>query len=255
MTPTLKAVTTVGVWGPVSSGKTYLLNQWVRSMGRVLFLDVTGSTISDDSFAHVWQNPRAMAEYLRDHPNYHRVAYHPGGDVQADFQWCQRAAWMLNAPRWLVVDELWQIAPVREALLPEMNLIARLARHVKLGFVGASQRVQDVSNILRSGTRMNVFFYMEQRRELDAVAETWGDAVADAVAELRPCLYDDEHERVLQIPECLVAVKGKPPVIYDLGSEPVENEPNKVIENEPEPAYTGTANNVEETPEEETPTA
>jgi len=236
--PQLTEVTTVGVWGPVASGKSHLLKQWISGMGRVLVNDVTGSLIGDDSVTHFWQTPKAMGQHLKENPYRFRVAYHPGGNIEQDFRWCFHLAWVMDAPRWLVCDEMWQIAPNEGPhVSDEISLLARMPRHVKLGFIGASQRLQDISTVLRSGMRMNVFFHMEQDRELRAVAETWGNETADAVRELRPLIYDDASEQTHQVPECLVKFRGKPAMVYDLAGDQSTSEKDvqsneKTLDNE-----------------------
>jgi len=55
----------VGVFGPVASGKTFLLKQWVQSLNRVVILDSRGEFSEYVSFQTIWTSPRKLLETVQ----------------------------------------------------------------------------------------------------------------------------------------------------------------------------------------------
>lgn len=221
--PRLPECIIVFVAGPVSSGKTHLMRQWINQKERVLIHDIAADYLSNE-YEHIWsgnkQNKavRLLAERLKSNPHYFRIAYHVGGEtVHEDFFYQYACIWQLSTPRWFFIEECHEVAGM--GMAPGMENILRYARHNLLGIVAASQRIADVSPLLRSSARMVVLFHTKEYRDLIAIRERWGADVENAVKNLRPCIYNDETKVVEQEPECVVYLKGYGFRIVPLGSK------------------------------------
>ena len=210
--PRLPECITVFVAGPVSSGKTHLLRQWANMKERVLIHDVAADYLSND-FEHIWsgnkqqRGVRILAERLKSNPHYFRIAYHVNSEtIHEDFFYQYACIWQLQKPRWLFIEECHEVCGM--GMAPGMENILRYSRHNLLGVVAASQRIADVSPLLRSSARMVVLFHTKEFRDLIAIRERWGSEVEQAVKSLRPCIYNDETKVLEQSPECVVYLKG-----------------------------------------------
>ena len=215
--PLLTDCTTVGVFAPVSSGKTWLLHKWVNAMERSCTLDTTAECMAED-YTHIWANPKQLAERLRDNPTYYRIAYHPGPNIIEDFNWLTVSMWNVPNPRWLVIDEVHEVCSINS--VPErMNMLLRYSRHVLLGVIGASQRIADVDKLFTANCRMVVLFNTVEARDHIAISDRWGKEVDEQVKALRPLIYDDATKTVHQEPECLVWVRGRGTKVFALGDK------------------------------------
>lgn len=206
------------VFGPVASGKTHLLSQWLKTQNRVVVLDQTGEFLDDPTLQHVFSNPKQLATMLRDSPYYFRIAYEPGMDIEEDFSWVLKALWLTPSEKLLIVDEFHQLCPVNAAN-DEVKMMIRYARHDKLGFIGVSQRIADVHKLFTSCARMVVIFNTREARDIAAITERWGKDCADMVSNLRPLLHDDATGTTHQVPQCVVIELGKQPRIYDFAKD------------------------------------
>lgn len=211
--------TTVGIWGPVSSGKSYLTKQLMAAQPRVIIFDTVGDYVGDESYTHVWGNPRELAAYLKENPYYYRIAYHPEGETGPNFEWIYKAAWVMDAPRWLVIEEVHEVCG-QHSPMPEMKDILRYSRKRFLGVLGASQRIAEVNKAFTDASRLTILFYTQEATSLDAIAARWGNETAEAVAQLRPLVYRDDPSNPVteQIPECVVIERGEKPRVYDLST-------------------------------------
>jgi hypothetical protein len=203
-----------GVYGPMASGKTYLIDQWLKSQSRFVRFDVTGETCDDPNIEHVWSSPLKLWERLRTNPFYFRIAYHPGPELEQDFEFALRAIWRLKTFRMFVCDEFHEVCSV-SGTPGYVRTMMRYARHNHLAFIGASQRIADVSKLFTAGCRTTVLYWTQESCDLDAIAGRWGSDCADAVANLRPLVFDDVNKVTLQIPQAVVCKKSQRPVIYD----------------------------------------
>ena len=217
MTPELpNGAEIVGVFGPVASGKTFLVRQWMENLDRVVAFDSVGE-MSEATDQTIVDNPRLLWDTLRVSPWYFRVTYVPGSDLDYNFSCVRNILWWIPSDKWLIVDEFHFICPVN-AIEQPMNDTLRLARKVKLGLVGVSQRIADVHKLFTSSCRMVVLFWTQEARDLDAISQRWGNDVAERVRNLRPLIYNDVTQEVQQTPQCLVIRKGEigEPKTYDL---------------------------------------
>jgi len=110
-----------------------------------------------------------------------------------DFEWVFSRYVATNKPRWLVVDEVQQV--MGDSLSPMGTLIAQVARHDLLGFIGMAQRIADVNKGFTSSCRMVILFQTSEVRDIIAVQDRWGKEIATAVQALQPCIYDDTTKR------------------------------------------------------------
>jgi GTPase SAR1 family protein len=216
----------VFVVGPVASGKSYLLNSWLNPLSAVVVYDVAQEYIDDNSFEHISQI-KALIDRLEDDPVRFRIAYHPSRP--ADFQLVLRVLWQLDLERYLFIDEVQEVS--HEQIF---DTAVRHARKRLLGIVSATQAIKDVSPNYRRNARMVVFFQIAEGNDLDAIRESWGSEVRDAVRELRPLIYDDISEKMEQAPQCLVYSRARKEYrIYDLGTsneirDKGQNMPNRL---------------------------
>lgn len=184
-------------------------------MTRVAVLDVTGELMEDGSFEHILASPKQFANRIAQNPYYFRVVYH-AMDVNEDATWIINTLWVSPAvPRWIVLDEIHEVCPL-SGLSPEVNMLLRYSRHRQIGVIGASQRIADVSKLYTGACRMVVLFHTEESRDLDAIDDRWGDKAANDVRSLRPLIYVDAEQRVVQTPQCLVITRGVGTEIIDL---------------------------------------
>lgn len=200
------------VCGPVASGKTHLIKQWLATDNRHVIFDGSGEFLDDEAREQIWANPRALYERVKANPYFYRLVYQPGIDREDDFAWVLKALWWIEHPKLLVCDEFHEICPV-EYKSAEVEMMLRFARHDKLGFVGASQRIADVNKLYTSACRMVVLFHTQEARDLDAIESRW--RCAGMVESLRPLLHDDVSGVTQQIPQCVVVEKGRKPYVYD----------------------------------------
>lgn len=205
---------TVGVFGPVASGKTFLLKEWLKEQPRVVVYDATGEFFNDPTFIPVWSSPRQLLEAIEASPYYFRIAYQPGRNIQNDFEWTLKILWQYDCVRLLAIDECHLVFP-NNAIEDGPEMLLRFARHAKLGLVGLSQRIADVHKLFTSACRTTVLFWTAEARDLDAINSRWGSEVAERVSTLRPLIYDDARQIVSQVPQCAVLQKGAAPRIYD----------------------------------------
>ncbi len=226
------------VSGPVASGKTFLLKQWLESLTRVCVFDATGEFVSDSSFEHIWMSPRQFFSRLEVNEYAFRIAYHPGRNVLEDFEWTIRAMFQFDSVKTLAVDEFHLVCP-NNAIGDDMEVLLRFARHAQIGLVALSQRVADVHKLFTQGCRMVVLFYTEESCDIEAIGKRWGYDTAKMVSSLRPLIYNDDTKTTSQIPQCVVKFKGQKARIYDFETEqfvdsksPNVEEPTEVPEND-----------------------
>jgi len=242
------------VSGPVASGKTHLLIQWIKPLTRVVAFDATGEFVSDETMEHIWFSPATFLRRMEANQYAFRIAYHPGRDVLDDFEWCVKILFQFDSVKTLAVDEFHLVCP-NNAIGDDMEVLLRFARHAKVGIIGMSQRVADVHKLFTSGCRMVILFYTEESRDIEAISDRWGKDTAEMVANLRPLVYDDSTGTTHQIPQCVVKLKGQKARIYDfesqsfVGAKSSDEEENGAQENPTE--ETSEPENVEESPEQD----
>jgi hypothetical protein len=204
--------TIVFVCGPVRSGKTHLINQWTEKETRMVRFDVTGETMDDPTVMHCWNSPRELYRMLDENPFMFRIAYHPGTELELDFDLCSKVLWRRNVSKTLVCDEFHEVCSVNET--PKwVRTILTYARHAKMGLLAASQRIADVHKKFTSGCNMCILFQTNEERDLQAINDRW--RCRDLVENLRPLIYDDSTGVTKQVPQCVVIRKGEKPRIYD----------------------------------------
>jgi hypothetical protein len=207
-----------GIFGPMASGKTYLISQWLKNQNRYVRFDATGETCEDAGVEHVWQSPAALHERLKANPYYFRIAYHPGPELEEDFNWCLKVLWRQDVYKLMVVDEFHEVCPVSET--PKyVRTMLRYARHAHMGVIGASQRLADVHKLFTAGCRLVILYWTQEARDLDAVQDRWGRECADAVANLRPLIYNDQTKVTKQIPQCVVIPRGEKFKVFDFAKD------------------------------------
>ncbi len=204
------------VCGPVASGKTHLLKRWLATDNHHVIFDGSGEFLDDDDRQTIWASPKELYDRLKENPYYFRIVYQPGLHREEDFGWVLKAMWWIDQPKLLVCDEFHEICPV-EYKSEEVEMMLRFARHDKLGFVGASQRIADVNRLYTSACRMVVLFQTNEARDLEAIEQRW--RCSRMVEELRPLLHDDVSKVTTQIPQCVVILKGQKPYVYDFKTE------------------------------------
>lgn len=222
--PSLPECNNVLIVAPVSSGKSWLMQRWINSMERSLMIDVTAES-TEPSFTHVWANPKQLYQLLRQNPFYYRIAYHPSSRAFfQDFDWCVKLLWLSETPdkkplpRWLLVDEIHEVCS-SSSITESMDLIIRYARHVLIGFIGATQKFSDTNALMRDNARMMVFFQNTDGIECDAIRKKFGKEVELQVRNLRPLILDEVTKQPIQEPQCLVWLRGQGVKVYDLGDK------------------------------------
>ena len=233
--------TTVGVFGPVASGKTFLFKKWLEKENRVVAFDATGELLAEPGFVEIWASPKKLLAAIEESPYYFKVAYVPGTPLIDDFNWVLKILWSFDAQKLLAVDEFHLVCP-NNAIDKDMETLLRFSRHAKLGIIGMSQRIADVHKLFTSACRLTILFLTTEARDLDAIRDRWGDEVKDAVCRLRPLIYDDAMKETRQIPQCVVCRKGAGFQIYDfqtdsfIGKNDMGSSPRQQpIDDEPEP--------------------
>lgn len=223
MIPDLQDATLVSVFGPVASGKTYLLKQWARQMERVVVFDPTMEWADMPGFEAFpfWipeKGPKAfaarMAEAEEKNEPYRFVVL--PSQVEEAFTWAVNSVWQMSEPRWLVIEEVHLLMSpmyVHES----MDRINRFARKRLLGVIGSSQRIADVHKDFTSASRMSVLFHTTEPRDLDAIADRYGDDARTSVSEMRSLHYEDSSATVTQTPQALVYKRGAGTEVIDVG--------------------------------------
>jgi hypothetical protein len=224
-----------GVFGPVSSGKTYLIEKWAEEQNRIVVFDATGEFIDKPRYTQIVANPRKLWQLLKNQPYFFRVCYAPGRELETDFAWVLSALWHTQSDKLLIVDEFHEICPVSYKS-DDVNTMLRFARHDKLGFIGVSQRIADVHKLFTSSCRTVVLFWTQEARDLEAISDRWGRVVSEQVASLRPLIHDDVTGITTQIPQCVVIQKGREARIFDFVKDDYicDNRETSAEENEEE---------------------
>ena len=204
--------------GPVASGKTYLARKWFELQPRVVVFD-TSAEYDELPGEHFWSSPKRFAERMEqadtDGKDYHLI-YHPGNDSELAFEWVVRSMWQPLEPRVLICEEVHEFMnPSMEH--PHMRLISKYARKRNLGFVGISQRIADTHRNFTSACRRTILFYTQEARDIDAIADRWGNDAANAVSALRPLVHRDGSNTTEQTPQALMIERGNPPEVIEVG--------------------------------------
>jgi hypothetical protein len=225
--PKLPDCNTVLVFGPVSSGKSHLMQLWITAIERSLTIDTTAECM-DESFTHVWGNPKELLTKLAENPYFYRLAYHPSSrNFLTEFKWAVEGIWLsgkqengklVSMPRWLIVEEVHEVCN-NSSITEEMELVIRYARHNLLGFIGTTHRFADIHRLMTSNCRMIILFHTLEPNDLEAIRHRLGKSVETQVRELRPLLHDDSTKITEQEPECLVWIRGKGTRIFALGDK------------------------------------
>lgn len=210
----LGACEITAVFGPMASGKTFLINEWLKGQNRYVRFDATGETCEDPGLEHIWQSPADLWARLKANPYYFRLAYHPGPNMEEDFNYAVKCLWRLDSYKLLVCDEFHEVCGVNETP-GYVKTMLRYARHAHLGLIGASQRLADVHKLFTGGARRVILFRNDDARDVDAVRDRWGRACAETFQNLRPLIYNDETKTTLQIPQCIVIPRGGKPQVFD----------------------------------------
>lgn len=200
----------VGIFGPVSSGKTHLIKKWLQTQNRFVAFDYSGELMYLESY---YNYPKYVYNRVKQNPYFFKLAYIPGVNVEDDFKWILWALWFAPVKKLLVCDEVHRIMPNVVRQRPEVETLLRFARHANLSFIGASQRIQDVSKLFTSACRTNILFQTNESTSLDAIQDRWN--CAEMVRNLRPLIYDDYNRIVKQKPQVVICQKGKEPYIED----------------------------------------
>lgn len=209
------------VCGPVASGKTYTIKQWLAAQNRYVIFDGTGEFLDASGVETFWATPKGLNDRIVASPYFYRLVYQPGRDRREDFRHVLNLLWWKNHHKLLVCDEFHEMCPV-EGTSESIEMMLRFARHDRLAFIGASQRIADVNKLYTSACRMNVLFWTQEARDLDAIEARWG--CADLVANLRMCIYDDTTQTCHQVPQAVVCEKGKKPYVWDFQSDRIVGE-------------------------------
>lgn len=218
MIPDLILGQVVFVFGPVASGKTFLLTQWAEKEEHVLLFDTAGDHLDNGAFEHIFNNPRALADRMADArmEDSYRLAYHPQ-NVEEGFDWCMSTIWQRDEPRWFILEEIHELMN-SWTQHPKMKVLNKYARkRASLGVIGSSQRIADVHKDFTSAARMSILFFSTEATDLKAISERYGSEVADAVRGLRPLLYDDASGTTSQIPEAVVWKRGQGWEVMEIG--------------------------------------
>lgn len=201
----------VGIYGPVASGKTYLIKQLIAPCNRVLAFDYSGEM--QDGMTTIMASPLNAYRRIRKNPHYFRIAYIPGRDVDSDFEQILWVLWHTPVSKQLVIDEVHRIMPV-SGMSNAGETALRFARHNYLGILAASQRIADVSKLLTSSSRTTILFKTQEIRDLDAIDDRWG--CAKEVEGLSGLVYDDITKVTKQRPQCVVCTRGQAPRVVQL---------------------------------------
>lgn len=200
----------VGVFGPVASGKTHLIKQWLKTENRFVVFDYSGEMLDNET---VIGNPKRVLTRVKENPYFFRLSYVPSFNVENDFAWILWSLWFAPVHKLLVCDEVHRIIPLM-GMCKEAETMCRFARHAHLGFIGASQRLQDVSKVFTDFCRTIVLFQTNEATSLDAIDKRW--KCAETVRNLRPLLYDDRNKVVKQTPQAVVCKKGYAPEVVNI---------------------------------------
>jgi hypothetical protein len=204
---------TVGIFGPVASGKTHLIKTWLRTQNRFVAFDYSGEFLDD--YETISQSPGSLLRRLQANRYYFQIAYVPGRDVETDFEWVLWSLWHQPVKKLLCCDEIHRICPNNgTGIEGPMEILLRFARHASVSMIGASQRVQDVHTLFRSACRTVILFWTEENNSLNAIDDTWG--CGELVRSLRPLIYDDINKITKQFPQAVLCQKGKRPEVIEL---------------------------------------
>ena len=197
---------TAGVFGPVCSGKTYLVKQWLQRCNRGLAFDYVGEFEGEPGVDTYFARPKDCFVRMKSNPYYFKIAYVPSPKIELEFQRIQAQMYFIHTHKILFCDEFHRIAPVNRTP-DEVETMLRFSRKARIGLVGVSQRIADVSKLFTSACRMVVLFQTNEARDLDAIDDRWG--CAEQVQNLQRLIHDDSTGNTSQSPSVIVYEQGK----------------------------------------------
>lgn len=211
MIPTLIDGETVSVIGPVSSGKSWLMKQWINRLQNPFVVFDPTAEYYDIQGEHFWAKPKAYAQYMKEHPNDFKAIYHPA-DIDSSFHTVVSGIWQMEGwmPKWLFIEEIHElISPWTKH--EKMRILMKYTRKRLIGMVGSTQRLADLHKDYTSAARLNVIFYTQEANDLDAIESRWGSEALSMVQNLKPLIYDDATQTTRQVPEAVIITRGQPP--------------------------------------------
>jgi len=189
--------------GPVRSGKTFAIDEICKPENRIIRFDVTGEIPRDDNrWTHVYASPAECFRIMKANPYYFRIAYHPAGELQTEFDYVSKAMWRIDAEKILVCDEFHEVCGVHDTGAWVRTML-RYMRHAHIELLCASQRIADVSKLLTSGADTVVLFKTHEARDLDAIEDRWPQAYI-LMSTIRQLKYNDITKKVGQVPQAIV---------------------------------------------------
>src|SRR2546425_2137490 len=167
--------------GRKGSGKSTIAKRILQRSGRLFIFDTMGE--------HRWapnvcrdlgeaQELLAWAEMQETFAG----RYLPEGDIQEDFTFL--AEMVYGQGHVLFAVEEIPLLCSASYLPPELGQLVRLGRHRSLSFLWTAQRAAEVSRTLTAMTDVFILFSNTEPRDLDAIADRCGIAIAEKVSRL-----------------------------------------------------------------------
>lgn len=213
MIPELIDGETVCVVGPIASGKTWLMKQWIAKIqSRFVIFDPTAE-YDDIEGEHFWARPKEYAQYMKEHPGDFKAIYHPS-DVDTGFTTVASGIWQMSAAesKWLAIEEIHELISPWDKH-EKMRILMKYARKRLIGMIGATQAIADLHKDFTRAARTVVLFNTHEPRDLETIGDRWGDEARTTVENLQPLLYDDATRVTRQIPHALVIRRGEAPKV------------------------------------------
>jgi hypothetical protein len=177
--PVLSTNKIVGILGSKGAGKSTMAEALFMKRERAVVYDTMGEY--DVGFCVTER--LAFIQYLRRNEKF-RIAYLP--IEPQDFPWICRAVREKGNLLFLIEEVGQYCSP--NFTDEEFSKCVTLGRHAKLDIVYTTQRIADVSRRLTSQTDMFYCFRLTEPRDLDTLAQRFGDVMAIKVSGL-PALH------------------------------------------------------------------
>lgn len=177
----MRSIDKVLIIGMTESGKTELAKHLLRTLiPRYVVYDCIGNFTAlpgayyyTDLASINWQNDKIVFQPFRTPDN------------EDTLEAICKLALERGQNRMFVCDELHGYQSFAHGGVPEMlNKLVKQGRNWGVGFIGATQRLTDINQTIRTSSK-HIFLFFQQGKDLELIQESYGQDVSDAVAGLK----------------------------------------------------------------------
>jgi hypothetical protein len=171
----------IGIAGRKGSGKSTVARLIMERAPRLFVFD----TVSDHRWVpNTFDDLNTADQFLAwaEGQEFFAGRYIPESNLEQDFEKCSDLVWDQGDLLFGVEEMPMLCSP--SYLPPAFDRIIRLGRHRKISVLWTAQRMSEVARRLTAATDVFILFAHTEPRDLDAIADRAGNAIAEKVANL-----------------------------------------------------------------------